>query len=60
MHLLMLSAFRLGSPVPERRQLDVSMHLLVLSAFRLDGFNAQDVFDLVSQCTFWCSVLSDR
>ena len=34
------------------------MHLLVLSAFRLktDGFFE---IKLKSQCTFWCSVLSD-
>ena len=59
MHLLVLSAFRrvvrVGGwacgPV-------VSMHLLVLSAFRL----VPRVFHCVcgaSQCTFWCSVLSD-
>ena len=34
------------------------MHLLVLSAFRLDGLETR-VASLVSQCTFWCSVLSD-
>ena len=38
----------------------VSMHLLVLSAFRL-SFNADYHVALYvwSQCTFWCSVLSD-
>ena len=37
----------------------VSMHLLVLSAFRLDMLITTDKF-FVSQCTFWCSVLSDN
>ena len=36
----------------------VSMHLLVLSAFRPNDSN-QPKGDDVSQCTFWCSVLSD-
>ena len=39
----------------------VSMHLLVLSAFRLsvtDGYILPDQL-VRSQCTFWCSVLSD-
>ena len=37
----------------------VSMHLLVLSAFRHgDALDAVDP-RLESQCTFWCSVLSD-
>ena len=36
----------------------VSMHLLVLSAFRLKG-NLYYDFSQWSQCTFWCSVLSD-
>ena len=40
-------------------RLRVSMHLLVLSAFRLQDEDIES-FDLVSQCTFWCSVLSDR
>ena len=36
------------------------MHLLVLSAFRLyAGYLARNK-RFVSQCTFWCSVLSDR
>ena len=35
------------------------MHLLVLSAFRLAGVAASLKNDL-SQCTFWCSVLSDE
>ena len=45
--------------MPEVNWLDVSMHLLVLSAFRQDGqpFHKNG---LASQCTFWCSVLSDR
>ena len=40
-------------------RLNVSMHLLVLSAFRLvnDCKERQKAFR--SQCTFWCSVLSD-
>ena len=37
----------------------VSMHLLVLSAFRRDGVLALVRGSRVSQCTFWCSVLSD-
>ena len=35
------------------------MHLLVLSAFRLPERDRQEKFHLLSQCTFWCSVLSD-
>ena len=35
------------------------MHLLVLSAFRPNDSN-QPKGDDVSQCTFWCSVLSDQ
>ena len=56
---LVLSAF----PRQRRMALDigrhVSMHLLVLSAFRLGMRDAH--FDKLnmSQCTFWCSVLSD-
>ena len=59
MHLLVFSAF----PRQRRMALDigrhVSMHLLVLSAFRLGMRDAH--FDKLnmSQCTFWCSVLSD-
>ena len=58
MHLLVLSAFRRLTVFTKDRCPAVSMHLLVLSAFRpkcgtvavrLNG----------SQCTFWCSVLSD-
>ena len=37
----------------------VSMHLLVLSAFRLPVKNAWPTNSSPSQCTFWCSVLSD-
>ena len=37
----------------------VSMHLLVLSAFRLDAGTDPDGRLDWSQCTFWCSVLSD-
>ena len=35
------------------------MHLLVLSAFRQSDFETGGSPWLVSQCTFWCSVLSD-
>ena len=35
------------------------MHLLVLSAFRPHVRQIQSVLGLESQCTFWCSVLSD-
>mgnify|MGYP001685175402 CR=1 FL=1 len=48
-----------GRRRPQRLQTRrVSMHLLVLSAFRpasAIGMSAR----IVSQCTFWCSVLSD-
>ena len=37
----------------------VSMHLLVLSAFRHDVDAALAAENFTSQCTFWCSVLSD-
>ena len=36
------------------------MHLLVLSAFRPIGGVDGRLDDTPSQCTFWCSVLSDR
>ena len=61
MHLLVLSAFRqrrqgrLGSSCRQ-----VSMHLLVLSAFRPVLGMMIEVEGIESQCTFWCSVLSDR
>ena len=35
------------------------MHLLVLSAFRLSMYGTIEDGILKSQCTFWCSVLSD-
>ena len=35
------------------------MHLLVLSAFRLNGDALDEYLIMWSQCTFWCSVLSD-
>ena len=35
------------------------MHLLVLSAFRLIDLDKKQVIAVQSQCTFWCSVLSD-
>ena len=40
---------------------EVSMHLLVLSAFRPDTLwkVTQQLDAVASQCTFWCSVLSD-
>ena len=37
----------------------VSMHLLVLSALRLEADLPVEVV-MQSQCTFWCSVLSDQ
>ena len=60
MHLLVLSAFRRARHhflSGGGRQ--VSMHLLVLSAFRQKGQLAHLVEFAESQCTFWCSVLSD-
>ena len=60
MHLLVLSAFRhcprnhCGASFGP-----VSMHLLVLSAFRRKGRGAAPCSLPASQCTFWCSVLSD-
>ena len=36
------------------------MHLLVLSAFRLEDTTDYAVNGFMSQCTFWCSVLSDK
>ena len=38
---------------------DVSMHLLVLSAFRQLSIWRLTILINMSQCTFWCSVLSD-
>ena len=35
------------------------MHLLVLSAFRLVRDDVEQRIAGLSQCTFWCSVLSD-
>ena len=35
------------------------MHLLVLSAFRPQAELEKAQADIQSQCTFWCSVLSD-
>ena len=37
----------------------VSMHLLVLSAFRPNNVPLNYTDKVTSQCTFWCSVLSD-
>ena len=42
-----------------RAWIGVSMHLLVLSAFRRRGQPARRKRTGRSQCTFWCSVLSD-
>ena len=36
------------------------MHLLVLSAFRLTAMLGSGGITALSQCTFWCSVLSDN
>ena len=36
------------------------MHLLVLSAFRREEIGKPYAASIASQCTFWCSVLSDR
>ena len=61
MHLLVLSAFRHDHRQPGNHSQDpVSMHLLVLSAFRHDSGRAALDYEGMSQCTFWCSVLSDR
>ncbi len=59
MHLLVLSAFRRGEACYQRSADHVSMHLLVLSAFRLERLSAAISAFKPSQCTFWCSVLSD-
>ena len=60
MHLLVLSAFRHGDADGYIvRDFHVSMHLLVLSAFRPKQIRHKGVL-VKSQCTFWCSVLSDR
>ena len=61
MHLLVLSAFRQDGKVFSYDNAQVSMHLLVLSAFRREGLHRRSSFlPRRSQCTFWCSVLSDR
>ena len=60
MHLLVLSAFRLGQGVYALLEpYFVSMHLLVLSAFRR-AMVPHARTRVRSQCTFWCSVLSDK
>ena len=59
MHLLVLSAFRQTKNLTSSWKIYVSMHLLVLSAFRQDD-ELPDGSYISSQCTFWCSVLSDR
>ncbi len=60
MHLLVLSAFRRGRACASVWACRVSMHLLVLSAFRPAGPEFRKHGVIVFQCTFWCSVLSDR
>ena len=61
MHLLVLSAFRPEWSHPRASaELGVSMHLLVLSAFRPGASGICRRRAPRSQCTFWCSVLSDR
>ena len=44
---------------PHELNIKVSMHLLVLSAFRQCDGRGRAHRANVSQCTFWCSVLSD-
>ena len=58
MHLLVLSAFRQGINITKQVFDGVSMHLLVLSAFRRWVYHSKELAG-GSQCTFWCSVLSD-
>ena len=60
MHLLVLSAFRLNAGETSPTFRGVSMHLLVLSAFRLRENGLIESRLILSQCTFWCSVLSDE
>ena len=59
MHLLVLSAFRRQTWGVDGFPAHVSMHLLVLSAFRL-MMRSTGSAHIWSQCTFWCSVLSDK
>ena len=59
MHLLVLSAFRLNENLGRTVKYSVSMHLLVLSAFRPYLLFSRKGTIFKSQCTFWCSVLSD-
>ena len=58
MHLLVLSAFRPKRACSSLKARIVSMHLLVLSAFRRKDWRNK-IKVTMSQCTFWCSVLSD-
>ena len=60
MHLLVLSAFRQARGEEATHVLLVSMHLLVLSAFRRPARRSTARPCRLSQCTFWCSVLSDE
>ena len=59
MHLLVLSAFRQDRATAPSLSASVSMHLLVLSAFRPYRHQPGPRGYPESQCTFWCSVLSD-
>ena len=59
MHLLVLSAFRPAKARCTAGTWLVSMHLLVLSAFRRRPSGTSNA-GARSQCTFWCSVLSDE
>ena len=60
MHLLVLSAFRRLAGIRTSVYFSVSMHLLVLSAFRPAELLVAVAANGESQCTFWCSVLSDE
>ena len=51
--------FPTGNQATGKPGATVSMHLLVLSAFRPRAEDVERVFQGTSQCTFWCSVLSD-
>ena len=51
--------FPTGGLPRHTRPIQVSMHLLVLSAFRPEATGNLNAIAGGSQCTFWCSVLSD-
>ena len=59
MHLLVLSAFQLNAEGYALTKATVSMHLLVLSAFQRRPVLRPSLSGRF-QCTFWCSVLSNR